>query len=163
MTEQIFPSQLAEDMYDNNTKFETILHIPTLNVSDRVPEAFEDFLSSMDSKNAQDLIEAFPEQKWVLDLIIRENDREYNEEHACNITRYFKDFEFLVLLETAIPYNFKFNNKGEYTSNSIGGRYYQDWIFAKNMQDAAEQAIQISEKIRAKEEQKARKEQGLEA
>lgn len=162
MTTQIFPRQFVEDMYNNNTKFETILHIPTLNITDRVPEAFEDFLSSIDSGNGEDLIKTFPEQKWIFDLIILENDREYNEEHACNITCHFKNFEFLVLVESAKPYNFKFNSEGKYMSNTVGGFYLQDWIFAKDMKDAAEQAIKIAEKIHAEQEQKARKEQGLE-
>ena len=162
MNNQKFPRELAEQMFDKNVKFEAILHVPTLSVSDSVPELFEDFLSSMDSKNADDLISKHPQFKEIIESIKDYTDRMWNEEHAQQLARYCGDLEFLVLIESAIPRNIEFDEKGEFRSCSIGGYYQQDWIFATDMKHAAEQAIKISEEIHDREEQKARKEQGLE-
>lgn len=155
-----FPHSLAEDMFNHQTQFGAVLHIPTLNVSDRLPDFFDDFLESMYC--ADDLIEKFPEFKNLFQSFIENPGRDWNQEHATNLIRYCTGFEFLVLVESATPYNFKFNSEGKYMSNTVGGCYQMDWIFAKNMTDAAEQAIEIAVKLHAKQEQKARKEQGVE-
>lgn len=161
MTIQKFPRELAEQMFYQNVKFEAILHVPTLSVSDSVPEQFEDFLSSMEC-NSEDLIAKHPQLKNLIESILEYTDRDWDGEHAQQLARYCGDLEFLVLVESAIPRNIEFNEEGKFRSCSIGGYYQQDWIFATDMKHAAEQAIKISEEIHDREEQKARKEQGLE-
>ncbi|OTG61212.1 hypothetical protein B9T36_02080 [Acinetobacter sp. ANC 4204] len=161
MNNQKFPRELAEQMFDQNVRFEAILHVPTLSVSHSVPEKFEDFLSSMDC-NAGDLIEKHPQLKSLIESILEYTDRDWNEEHAQQLAFYCGDLEFLILVESSIPRNIEFDEKGEFRSCSIGGWYQLDWIFATDMKGAAEQAIKISEEIYEREEQKARKEQGLE-
>lgn len=161
MTTSKFPRELTEQMFDQNVRFEAILHVPTLSVSHSVPEQFEDFLSSMDC-NADDLIKKHPQFKSLIESILEYTDRDWNEEHAQQLARYCGDLEFLILVESAIPKNIELNEKGEFRSCSIGGWYQQDWIFATDMKSAAEQAITISEEIYEREVQKARKKQGLE-
>lgn len=161
MNNQKFPRELAGQMFDSNIKFEAILHVPTLSVSDSVPEQFEDFLSSLDC-NADDLISKHPQFKQLIESFQKYTESDWNGEHAQQLALYCGDLEFLILVESSIPRNIKFDEKGEFRSCSIGGWYQQDWIFAIDMKDAAEQAIKISEEIYAREEQKARKEQGLE-
>lgn len=161
MTIQKFPRELVEQMFDKNVKFEAILHVPTLSVSDQVPKQFEDFLSSMDC-NAADLIEKHPQFKKLIESFLEYTDRDWNEEHAQQLAIYCGDLEFLILVDSSIPRNFEFNEKGEFRSCSISGWYQQDWIFATDMKHAAEQAIKIAEEVRAQAEKKARKEQGLE-
>lgn len=162
MTIQKFPRELAEHMFDQQVKFEAILHVPTLSVNDSVPEQFDDFLSSMDSKNADDLIEQHPQFKDLIESFKEYTGRGWNEEHAQQVSRVCSDFEFLVLIESAIPRNIEFNEEGKFQSCSIGGYYRQDWIFATDMKHAAEQAIKIAEDVHAQAEKKARIEQGLE-
>jgi hypothetical protein len=157
---QKFPRSLAEDMFNGNTQFETILHIPTLSVGAYVPEAFEDFLGSMDC--ATDLIEAHPQFKGLFDSFQEYTDRDWNEEHASNFSRICTEFEFLVQVQSAIPRSFDLTESGEFRSCSIGGHFALEWILAKDMKHAAEQAIQIAEQIFEKALQKARKEQGFE-
>ena len=161
MINQKFPRELAEQMFNQNVRFESILHVPTLSVSHSVPEKFEDFLSSMDC-NADDLLEKHPQLKSLIESILEYTDRDWNEEHAQQLAHYCGDLEFLILVESSIPRNIGFDEKGEFQSCSIGGWYQLDWIFATDMKSAAEQAIKISEEIYEREEQKARKEQGLE-
>lgn len=161
MNNQKFPRELAEQMFDKNVKFEAILHVPTLSVSDSVPEQFEDFLSSLDC-NADALLETHPQLHELIVSFLDYTDRDWYGEHAQQLARYCGDLEFLVLIESAIPRNIEFNEEGKFRSCSIGGYYQQDWIFATDMKHAAEQAIKISEEIHDREEQKARKEQGLE-
>lgn len=157
-----FPFQLAEDMYNANVHFNSILHVPTLNVAHRVPEKFEDFLHDMDSTNGDDLIQQYPQLREFIVGVREYSDKEWNEEHATNLIRNHSSFEFLIELYIAIPRNFIFNEKGEYLSNSLGGHYRCQWIFVTTMKDAAEQGIKLAEQIHAEEEAKARKEQGLE-
>lgn len=161
MTIQKFPRELAEQMFDQNVKFEAILHVPTLSVRDSVPEQFEDFLSSMEC-NSEDLIAKHPQLKNLIESILEYTDRDWDGEHAQQLARYCGDLEFLVLVESAIPRNIEFNEEGKFRSCSIGGYYQKDWIFATDMKHAAEQAVKISEEIHDREEQKARKKQGLE-
>ncbi len=156
-----FPFALAEEMFNNNVEFHTILHVPTLVVGQSVPEGFEEFLGDMDSRNAEDLVEQHPQLKQFMDEIKEYSDSEWNEEHATRLIRHHPNFEFLISIHIAIPFNFKFNEEGRYLSNSLGGRYRCQWIFATSMKDAADQAIKLSEMIHAEEEQKARIEQGL--
>lgn len=157
-----FTFQLAEDMFNNNVHFSTILHVPTLNVAHRVPEGFEEFLGDMDSKNAEDLVKQHPQLKQFIDEVKEYSGSEWNEEHATRLIRHHNNFEFLINIHIAIPFNFKFNKEGEYLSNSLGGRYRCQWIFATTMVDAANQAIRLAIDIHDIEEKKARKEQGLE-
>jgi len=161
MTTSKFPRELVEQMFDQNVRFETILHVPTLSVSHSVPEQFEDFLSSLDC-NAEDLISKHPQFKQLIESFQEYTDRDWNEEHAQQLAHYCGDLEFLILIESSIPRNIEFDEKGKFRSCSVGGWYQQDWIFATDMKSAAEQAIKISEEIYEREEQKARKNQGLE-
>jgi hypothetical protein len=161
MTTSKFPRELVEQMFDQNVRFETILHVPTLSVSHSVPEQFEDFLSSLDC-NAEDLISKHPKFKQLIESFQEYTDRDWNEEHAQQLALYCGDLEFLILIESSIPRNIEFDENGKFRSCSVGGWYQQDWIFATDMKSAAEQAIKISEEIYEREEQKARKNQGLE-
>ncbi|KQD29390.1 MULTISPECIES: hypothetical protein [Acinetobacter] len=162
MSTNQFPNQLSEDMFNNNVHFNTILHVPTLNVAQNVPEGFEEFLGDMDSKNAEDLVEQHPQLKQFIDEVKEYSGSEWNEEHATRLIHHHSNFEFLINLHVAIPRNFKFTEDGKFLSCSIGGHYRCQWIFAISMIDAAEQAIKLAEQIHSVEEDKARKEQGLE-
>lgn len=157
-----FTFQLAEDMYNNNVYFDKILHVPTLNVAQRVPEGFEEFLGDMDSRNSEDLVKQHPKLKDFMDSVKEYTGREWNEEHATYLIRHHSNFEFLINLHIAIPRSFRFTEDGKFLSCSIGGRYRCQWIFAISTKDAAEQAIKLAEQIFSEEEIKARKEQGLE-
>ena len=161
MTTSKFPRELTEQMFDQNVRFEAILHVPTLSVSHSVPEQFEDFLSSLDC-NADDLLETHPQLHELIVSFLDYTDRDWDGEHAQQLARYCGDLEFLVLVDSAIPRNIEFDEKGEFRSCSIGGWYQQDWIFATDMKHAAEQAIKIAEDVHAQAEKEARKKQGLE-
>ena len=161
-----FPHQLIQDMWNTNVFFETILHIPTLQASSTssVSEQFQDFLSdAYEDWQNEDLKKQCPSLKRTLNEI-RENEHieEFANEVANDFFRECGEFEFLIKLETRMPYNFKFDENGKYRSNSLGGYFRLQWILAKNMVDAAEKAIKIAEAIHDEEEQKARKEQGIE-
>jgi hypothetical protein len=78
------------------------------------------------------------------------------------LIRHHRNFEFLIQLHIAIPRNFSFSKDGKFQSCSIGGHYLCQWIFASSMNNAAEQAIKLAEQFHDREENKARKEQGLE-
>ncbi|MCG7219516.1 hypothetical protein [Acinetobacter sp. AG3] len=161
-----FPRNLIQDMWNSNVFFETILHIPTLlaTSSTRVSDSFQEFLSdAYEDLQNEDLKKQCPTLESTL-VEIKENDHieDYAGEVANDIVNQCGEFEFLIKLETRIPYNFKFDENGKYRSNSLGGYFRLQWILAKNMVDAAEKAIKIAEAIHDDEEQKARKEQGLE-
>ncbi|MGQ0894504.1 hypothetical protein ACT4Y0_14955 [Acinetobacter baumannii] len=156
-----FPSALSEEMFNNNVVFSKILHVPTLNVGQKVSEDFEEFLWALDSQNADDLIEQHPKLEGFIKNVQRNMSRGWFEDHANDLANDHSDFEFLINLEIAIPFNFRFSEDGKYLSNSLGGYSRLQWIFATSMQDAAEQAIKLAEEIHAEEEQKARIEQGI--
>ena len=161
-----FPRNLIQDMWNSNVFFETILHIPTLLASNstQVSDSFQEFLSdAFEDWQNEDLKKQCPNLESTL-VEIKENDdiEDYAGEVAEDIVNQCGEFEFLIKLETRMPYNFKFDENGKYRSNSLGGYFRLQWILAKNMVDAAEKAIKIAEAIHDEEEQKARKEQGLE-
>lgn len=158
-----FPKKLLSNMYDSNVRFDTILHIPTLcaSISDRVSDEFQEFLSdAFEEKQSADLLAQCPTLERTLKEI-RENDdiEDFASEVAQDLYRESDDFEFLINIEIAIPYNFKFSEEGKYFSNSLGGIYQMQWILAKDMVNAAEIAIERAEAVWEKECQKARKEQ----
>lgn len=156
-----FPHQLAEDMFNEQVIFEAIIHIPTLSFDYRVSELFEDFIDSIiDSQNADDIVEQHPQLKNIIEFI--QNGENHPTESASMLVRNCTEFEFLVLVQKSVPRHFKFTPEGKFQSCNTGGFYEMNWIFAKDMTHAAVQAIKIAEKIHAEEEQKARKEQGLE-
>ena len=161
MTIQKFPKKLAEQMFDANVKFESILHVPTLTVSEQLPEKFEDFITDLESY-AEEFIKQHPQLQCCIEKLIEHADELMDEDYAQQFARYCGELEFLIQIEFPTPRNFKFDEGGKYLSCSVGGWYRIEWIFAKNMQDAAEQAIQIATNCFKEEEQKARKEQGLE-
>lgn len=161
-----FPKNLISDMYDSNVRFEQILHIPSLTASDaqNVSDQFSEFLGdAYEDWASKSLLKQCPALEATL-VQIRDNDQieQYAQEvindfyHACG------ELEFLILISIRIPFNFKFTEDGKYRSNSLGGAFRQQWILAKNMISAAETAIQRAEELHQQEEQKARKEQGLE-
>lgn len=157
-----FPSALSEEMFNYSILFSKILHVPTLNVGEKVSEDFEEFLWALDCQNADDLIEQHPRLEGFIKNVQRNMSRGWFEDHANDLVNDHSDFEFLINLEIAIPYNFRFTEDGKYLSNSVGGYSRLQWIFATDMKDAAEQAIKLAENIHAEEELKARKEQGFE-
>ncbi len=162
MSNNKFPSQLSEEMFNNNVVFRKILHVPTLNVDLDVSEDFEEFLWDLESQNGEELKEQHPQLEGFINNVLRNLSREWAIDHASNLVADHSDFEFLINLEIAIPFNFRFSADGAYQSNSLGRSYRCQWIFAKSMKDAAEQAIKLAEKLHAEEEKKARIEQGLE-
>ncbi|MBJ9961802.1 hypothetical protein I5730_14760 [Acinetobacter nosocomialis] len=157
-----FPRQLMSDMWDSNVRFDKILHIPTLSasMSDRISDEFQEFLSDAyeDYQNAA-LLEQCPALASTLKEI-QDNDsiEEYSSDIARDLYKECGDFEFLVCLEMALPYNFSFNDKGQYLSNSLGGIYQGLWILAKDMTEAAQLAIQKAEALWEKECEKAKRE-----
>lgn len=166
MSNNKFPRNLIEDMFNSNVTFEKILHIPSLTASDsqNVCDQFADFLDdAYEDWTSKSLFKQCPALESKL-IQIRDNDdiKHYAGEiihdfyHACD------ELEFLILISIRIPYNFKFDQEGKYRSNSLGGAFRQQWILAKNMIDAAEIAVKRAEDLHQEEELKARKEQGLE-
>lgn len=164
---KLFPRHLVGEMWDANVTFETILHIPTLGASSNydISEHFQDFLNSAcNEQQYQALLDQCPAIKSTLNEIKTNSDiLDYASEIVNNFARECGAFEFLIKIETRVPFNFKFNEKGEYLSNSLGGFLQMQWILAKNMINACEIALNIAEKIHNEAEEKARKEQGLEA
>ncbi|WP_228722573.1 hypothetical protein [Acinetobacter lwoffii] len=160
-----FPRKLLNDMYDSNVRFDKIMHIPTLicSISERVSDEFQEFLGdAYQEKQSADLLAQCPTLERTLKEI-RENDdiEEFAGEIAQDLYRECGDFEFLINIEIAFPFNFSFNEKGEYRSNSLGGQYIMQWILAKDMVNAAEIAIERAEAIWERECEKAKREQGL--
>lgn len=162
MSNNKFPSQLSEEMFNNNVIFQSILHVPTLNAGQKVTESFEDFLWSLESENGDDLIEQHPQLEGFIRNVQRNMSRGWFEDHANNLAMDHSNFEFLINIEIDVPFNFRFHKDREKPSNSLGRYFQRHWIFAKDMKDAAEQAINFAKKIRAEEIAKARIEQGLE-
>ncbi len=157
-----FPSALSGEMFNNNVVFHKILHVPTLNVGLNVSEDFEEFLWALETQNGDDLKEQHPQLEGFINNVLRNLSREWAIDHASNLVADHSDLEFLVNLEIAIPFNFRFSEDGKYLSNSLGRSYRCQWILATSMKNAAEQAIKLAEELHAKEEQKARIEKGLE-
>ncbi|MBU3846000.1 MAG: hypothetical protein H9855_03285 [Candidatus Acinetobacter avistercoris] len=162
-----FPKKLLGDMFDSNVRFEKILHIPTLcaSISDRVSDEFQEFLSdAFEEKQSADLLAQCPTLERTLKEI-RENDdiEDFASEVAQDLYRESGDFEFLINIEIATPYNFKFSEEGKHFSNSLGGIYQMQWILAKDMAHAAEIAIERAEALWERECEKAKREQGIKA
>lgn len=166
MSNNKFPKNLIEEMFNSNVTFETILHLPSLSASDphNLSEKFIDFLSdAYDESTSSLLLKQCPALEPTLKWIRVQHDiEEYASDVLQDFNRACNELEFLILISTRKPYNFKFDQDGKYRSNSLGGYFIQDWILAKNMIEAAEIAIKMAEKIHQEEEVKARKEQGLE-
>ncbi|HHX4867370.1 MULTISPECIES: hypothetical protein [Acinetobacter calcoaceticus/baumannii complex] len=162
MSNNKFTSQLSEEMFKNNVIFQKILHVPTLNADLNVSEDFEEFLWDLESENGDVLIEQHPQLEGFIKNVLRNLSQEWVLDHASNLVADHSDFEFLVNLKIAIPYDFSFGEDGAKFCISLGRSYRCQWIFAKTMKDAAEQAINIAKKIRTEEIEKARIEQGLE-
>lgn len=157
-----FPSSLSGEMFNNNVIFHKILHVPTLNVGQKVTEDFEDFIWCLDTENADDLIEQHPQLEGFIKNVQANLSRSWFEDHANNLVNDHSNFEFLINIEVDVPFNFRFSKDRETPTNSLGKYFQQQWIFATSIEDAAKQAITFAKKIRAEEEQKARIEQGLE-
>lgn len=157
-----FPSQLSEEMFKNNVIFQKILHVPTLNVDLNVSEDFEEFLWDLESENGDVLIEQHPQLEGFIKNVLRNLSQEWVLDHASNLANDHSNFEFLVNLKIAIPFDFSFGEDGANFSVSLNRLYRFQWIFAKSMKDAAEQAVNIAKKILSDEIVKARIEQGLE-
>lgn len=160
-----FPKKLLSDMYDSNVRFDKILHIPTLcaSISERVSDEFQEFLGdAYEEKQSADLLAQCPTLERTLKEI-RENDdiQDFAGEVAQDLYRECSDFEFLINIEIAVPYNFRFSEDGKYSSNSLGGIYQMQWILAKDMVNAAEIAIERVEALRKRECEKAKREQGI--
>lgn len=161
-----FSRTLINDMWDGNVRFDSIMHIPTLIVSssERVSDQFQDFLDDAYEEHQNSaLLKQCPALESTLKEI-RENDdiKDHAGEVAQDLYRDC-DYEFLVKLEISIPYNFSFNEEGKYLSNSLGGYYQMQWIFAKDMTEAAEIAIKRAEELWEKECEKANREKGITA
>ena len=161
-----FPKKLISDMYDSNVRFDKILHIPTLHacISERVSDEFQEFLEdAYQERQNKDLLAQCPSLESTLKEI-RENDdiRDFAGEVAQDLYRECGDFEFLVEIEIAFPFDFSFTEDGKPRSNSLGGRYIMQWILAKDMINAAEISIELAEALWEKECKKARIEQGFE-
>lgn len=161
-----FPKNLISEMYNSNVCFEQILHIPSLIASDshNVSDQFTEFLGdAYEDWTSKSLLKQCPALESTLKEIC---DNDQIEQYAQEVIRDFYhacgELEFLILISIRIPFDFKFTEDGKYRSNSLGGAFQQQWILAKNIIDAAEIAIQRAESLHQEEEQKARKEQGLE-
>ncbi|MDQ8995156.1 hypothetical protein RFH54_04235 [Acinetobacter soli] len=166
MSNNQFPKKLISEMYDSNVCFEQILHIPSLTASDaqNVSDQFTEFLGdAYEEWTSKSLLKQCPALESTLGWIkVEDKIEEFAGEVIQNFYRACNDLEFLILISIRIPFNFKFSDDGKYHSNSLGGYFQQQWILAKNMIEAAEIAIQRAEELHQQEEQKARKEQGLE-
>jgi hypothetical protein len=161
-----FPKKLISDLWDNNVFFENILFIPGLLAAsvESVSEQYQDFLEDAyhDCTRTQ-LLEQCPELESVLEEIRNNDDiRSYAVELANDFYNACGEFEFLIQISIRIPYNFKFDEKGTYRSNSLGGSFQLKWILAKNMIEAAQTAVDLAEKLHNEKEQEALKEQGFE-
>lgn len=140
-----FNTELAEKMFDSNVSFETILHIPTLSVG-RPSESFKEFIESCaDNKDLDEFAKTHKGFAFFLKQVQEDEDAEYAEEHASNLSMYCQDFEFIVQTQTSQCSNFRFNEEGKFLSCSVGGWYRLNWIVAKDMNQAAVIAISNAE------------------
>ncbi len=160
-----FSKQLVEEMFENNVRFEKILHIPTLCVStnDRISDDFQTFLEAAYEKPQNDfLLAQCPEMASTLNEI-RENDFivEFSQDVARDLQKEASAFEFLVMTETRCSTNFIFKENGEVDSFTLGNWYSTQWMLAKSMTHAAELAIKEAISERDEEIQKAKIKQGL--
>ncbi|MCK4108887.1 hypothetical protein [Acinetobacter radioresistens] len=145
MTNHSFNYDLRSDMYESNAVFNHILHVPTLNIGQHVPEAFEEFIESMcDTREGNQFIEQWPRFKPMVDYMRAHADSGMESEFAQEIANHVNDFEFLIHIELAVPKNFKFNEEGKPVSWNITGWRRGEWIFASDMKQAAQLAIQKS-------------------
>lgn len=146
-----FPKELIGEMYDSNVRFETIMHIPTLCTSsnERVSDQFQDFLeSAYEERQNSDLLAQCPSLERTLKEIRENEDIEcFAGEVAQDLYEECGDFEFLIQIEIAFPFNFHFTEDGKFHSNSLGGQYIMQWILAKDMMDAAQISIKRAEVI----------------
>lgn len=160
-----FSKQNLEQMFENNVRFDKILHIASLCASrnDRISDDFQDFLDAASEKRQNDfLLEQCPQMVETLKEI-RENESivDFSHDVARDLTLESGEFEFLVLTETASPRNFVFKENGEFESCSTGGWYTMQWILAKDMTHAAEVAIEQAKADWNEEMEAAKAEQGI--
>ena len=152
-------------MFENNVRFDTILHIQTLqaSVEDSVSEEFQDFLNSSIEKLQRTRLEVqCPSLKPLMEQLQACDDFELNgRDIAQQLAQHTGEFDFLIQIEAAIPHRFKFDKNGEYLSNATGGMYYQVWILAKDMIHASEQSIKFAENIFEEKIKEAKIEQGF--
>ena len=160
-----FSNKLINDMWNSNVRFDTILHIPTLTISssERVSDEFQDFLeSAYEESQSTELLKQCPALESTLkEIRENENIQYYAGDVAQEIYKDCGDFEFLIQLETRIPFNFNFDENGKYQSNSLGGAFRMHWILAKSMVHAAEIAIEHAEGVWNTECEKAKQKKGF--
>lgn len=160
-----FPYKLLSGMYEGNVDFNLILHIPALTATTEhtVSEAFQDFLEDASNKCiSDDLAAQCPAIKGVLDKI--RSDKHTAEDAGEIVQNLFNEcgeLEFLIKLSIREPCNFKFNDKGETTSNSLSSEYVIEWILAKDMEHAATIAIERAKIVRETILEKERAEKGF--
>lgn len=157
-----FPKTLLTEMYDLNVTFDGIIFIPTLVTFQKPTELFSSFIEdAYEDNQSNKLLEQCPSISNVLKLIKEEGADDYPEEIAQELLNHCGECQFLVLTQTAIPYNIRFDDKGNHSPNSIGGYFQMEWIIAKNMESAvrisvAHAKVMVDEKVL-----EAKREQGL--
>lgn len=140
-----FSKELITEMGDNNVHIEKLIHIPTLIVY-QGRGSTRDFEEFLEDAHYEDLIEQCPSLEKVLNAICEGNEKLDISEIVEEFCHKSGDLEFLVQIYIATAYGFKFNQDGQYISNSVAvGTYITEWIFAKNMNHAAEIAIKYAE------------------
>ena len=160
-----FSQKLLSDMYERNVHFSKILHIPTLTAASnlRVSDDFQEFLEAASyDHQSNELLKQCAALGPTLEQIRNNVDiKNHAQEVARDLYSEAVDFEFLIQLEIRFPYNFKFDENGEYRTNSLSQDYLVTWVIAKDMVDATNIAIQKAQNIWETECQNAKKEQGL--
>lgn len=157
-----FPKNLLSEMYDLNVTFDGIIFIPTLVTYQKPPEIFDRFIEDAYEDNQSNrLLEQCPSISEVIKLIKEDGAEDFPEEIADELARRCGGFDFLVLTQTAIPYNIRFDEKGNHSSNSIGGYFQMEWIIAKDMESAALIALDHAKIMVSKKILEAQREQGL--
>ena len=160
-----FPYKLLSGMYEGNVNFSSILHIPALTATleHTVSEDFQDFLEDAYNKCiSDDLAAQCPAIKGVLAKI--RSDKHTAEDAGEIVQNFYNEcgeLEFLIKLSIREPCNFKFNDKGETTSNSLSSEYVIQWVLAKDMEHAATIAIERAKIVRETILVKERTEKGF--
>lgn len=151
MIQDRFPKSLVNDMFEGNARFGHILHLPTLILSEGRDQEFMDLVDDGYFFDQEFLKQSANLESHLLEF--HPLDRQDYAALASIISQYCPA-DFLVRVEAPIPSNFSFKD-GKFLHCSFSWGYYRAiWVLAKDMADAATQAIAFASTVFEEEQKK---------
>lgn len=144
--------ELVMDMANSNVRFSAIIYLPILQASNpEILEEFDDVLYPSDTFSRNYLL-----NQWRgLEQLEIEEDKEY---FAYELSQQCP-YPYMVKIDIAIPFNFKLNDDKSFNyCNTSWGEYYERYLFANSIEDAAEQALKMADEVFERELKKAQDE-----